>query len=115
MMSVQVENILAGLPQEKIQLAVALREIIFATDKNLCDTVKWSRVTFTHKGNDIAFICSCPGKSYIELGFFKAVYLHDPDHLFSGKGKEIRRIKIIEADKIPVKQIQLWTLEAMKL
>jgi hypothetical protein len=74
-----------------------------------------TRVTFVSRKTDIAFICSCPGKDYIELGFFKAVYLSDPQHLFEGKGKEIRRIKVYSLETIPAAQVEYWVNEAVNM
>ena len=115
-MNAQIENIILQMPHNKMQLATELREIILSASPEMEEMVKWTRVTFVAGKNDIAFICSCPGKEYIELGFFKAVYLTDPYNLFEekAKAKEIRRIKIHSSEAIPAKQIQNWVRETVE-
>lgn len=113
-MNAQIENIILQMPAHKMQLATELREIILAASPGVEEIIKWTRVTFVAGKNDIAFICSCSGKDYIELGFFKATYLTDLLNLFEvkGKAKEIRRIKIHSSETIPAKQIQNWVRQA---
>lgn len=114
-MNAQIANIILQMPAQKMQLATELREIILSASPEVDEIIKWTRITFVAGKIDIAFICSCPGRDYIELGFFKAIYLADPQKLFEGKpkAKEIRRIKINSSEKIPAKQIQSWVREAI--
>jgi hypothetical protein len=114
-MNPEIGNILLQLPENKMPLALELRDIVLAAHPQVREIIKWTRITFVAGKNDIAFICSCPGRHYIELGFFKAVYLTDPKNLLEGKGKEIRRIKIQTLKTIPVADIAGWVNEHLSL
>ena len=114
-MEIQVQNILLGLPDNKLKLVLGLREIVSSSVPDLKVILKWGRLTFVHEKDLIAFICSCPGKEYIELGFFKGNSLCDLQQLLEGKGNKIRRLKIKSLNKIPAKQLEKWLKEAIKL
>ena len=114
-MNTSIGNILLHLPAHKLQLVSALRDTIRFSNPHIEEIIKWGRITFVTRKTDIAFICSCPGAGYVELGFFKATSLTDPKGLFEGKGKEIRRIKIHSADTLPAAQIGRWINEAARL
>ncbi|OFY87559.1 MAG: hypothetical protein A3F72_21000 [Bacteroidetes bacterium RIFCSPLOWO2_12_FULL_35_15] len=114
-MEIQQQNILLGLPDDKLKLVLGLREIVISSAPELKVILKWGRLTFVNENNLIAFICSCPGHEYIELGFFKGDSLCDTKQLLEGNGNKIRRLKIKSLNKIPSKQIEKWLKEAIKL
>ena len=114
-MNPEIDNIILQLPHHKMQLATQLREIILSVNPEIKEIIKWTRVTYIYKNTDLAFICSCPGHQYIELGFFKGIYLKDEINLLENKtkAKEIRRIKIFSSETIPAAQIQQWIEESI--
>jgi hypothetical protein len=114
-MQAGIQSILLKLPDHKLQMADALRGIIRSAAPSIEENLKFGRINFFSGKNDIAFLCCKAGNNYIELGFFKATSLPDPAHLFEGKGKGIRRIKIHSLDKIPAAQIRRWVIEAARL
>ena len=111
-MKTEINKNLFFLPHNKQQLIEELSGIILSSSVDISETVKYGRLTFVAGKKLIAFICSKNDADYIELGFFKAVFLNDPKELFKGKGKEIRRIKIKSTDEIPVSQIKKWVRDA---
>lgn len=114
-MNASVQNILLKLPDHRLRIADALRGIICSANDSIEENIKFGRINFSSGKTDIAFLCCKSGHDHIELGFFKATSLNDPHHLFEGKGKEIRRIKINSLDKIPAEQITAWAKEAISL
>ena len=111
----KVRNILEFLPHDKLQTLLEIRRIILSSSLQITETVKWGRITFTAGKEPVAFICSKRDTDYVELGFFKAVFLPDPGKLFKGKGNEIRRIRIKSSDEIPAAQIRKWINESIKV
>jgi hypothetical protein len=111
-MNPKVEQFFLGLPDLKRQLAMELREIIRGKQSDFEENIKWGQLTFSKDNKNIAFIYTYPGTNYINLGFFKAVHLSDPDKLFEGTGKEMRHIKIYTEKDIPAIQIQRWLKQA---
>jgi len=114
-MNTSVQGILLKLPDHKLQLADAVRGIIRAADGSIEENIKFGRINFSSGKNDIAFLCCKSGHDHIELGFFRAAFLHDSQHLFEGKSKDIRRIKIHSLEKIPAEQIAQWVKETIRL
>ena len=103
------------MPYDKQQLILRISNIILSSSVNISETIKFGRLTYIHENEPVAFICSKQEKSYVELGFFKAVYLDDPKRLFKGKAKEIRRIRIHSIKEIPVMQIKRWIAGSLKI
>jgi hypothetical protein len=111
-MKTNVEQFLLGMPDLKRQLAMELREIILDKQNDIEENIKWRQLTFSKGNKNIAFIYTFPGTNYINLGFFKAVHLSDPDRLFEGTGKEMRHIKIYTEKDIPAAQVKKWLKQA---
>ncbi|MBK8552776.1 MAG: DUF1801 domain-containing protein [Ignavibacteria bacterium] len=102
------------LPPDKQGLVIKLRGIIISSSIELRETLKNGRITFVTDKSPVAFLCVKKDTDYVEVGFFKGVFLNDPDELLKGKSKEIRRIKILSENKIPVLQIKRWVREAVR-
>lgn len=114
-MSSDIQTGLFFLPHIKQQLISKICGIILSSTAGITETIKFGRLTFIDENEPVAFICSKHDKDYLEIGFFKAVYLKDPSGLFNGKGKEIRRIRISSLNDIPVLQIKRWVRESVQL
>jgi len=111
-MKPNVERFFLGLPDLKRQLAMELREIILNKQNDIEEDIKWGQLTFSKDNKNIAFIYTYQGTNYINLGFFKAVRLPDPDRLFEGTGKLMRHIKIYTEKDIPAIQVKKWLQQA---
>jgi len=111
-MKTNVERFFLGLPDVKRQLAMELREIMLDKQNDIEEDIKWGQLTFSKNNKNIAFIYTYPDANYINLGFFKAVHLADPDQLFEGTGKQMRHIKIYIDKGIPAIQVKEWVQQA---
>lgn len=98
-----------------------LREIILSAHKEVKETIRWTTrrsgecLTFTFGKDNVAFIYTYARADYINLGFFFATSLQDPDNLFEGTGKGMRHIKVRSEKDIPATQVKKWAKEAVKL
>ena len=110
-----IEQFFLRLSDAKRPLAMEVREIILHNQGGLEEHIKWGQLTFSIGNKNIAFIYSNPGSVYINLGFFKATLLDDPERMFEGTGKLMRHIKLYPAKPIPAEQIQDWIVQATAL
>jgi hypothetical protein len=110
-----IERFFLQLPDAIRPLAMELREVILQGDKGLQEDIKWGQLTFSKAKKNLAFIYSSAKSGYINLGFFKATLLDDPQKMFEGTGKLMRHIKLYPHSIIPSEQIQDWIRQAAAL
>lgn len=110
-----IQNSFSLLPLNKQNFVIKLRGIILSSSIKIFETQKCGRITFATETEPVAFLCVKENTDYVEVGFFKGVFLNDPNELLKGKSKEIRRIKIKAENEIPVIQIKRWVREAVSL
>ena len=110
-----IQQHLLKLPEEKRQLAMELRDIIFSANPTLTESIKWNNLTYSIGKVNLVFIYSYKQTDYINLGFLHAVELNDPKNLFEGTGKGMRHIKIRTSKDIPATQVKKWIKEAVLL
>jgi hypothetical protein len=113
-MKAEIAESLEEFPPHTKRIALKLREIILEADPSVEETVKWNKPTFVSSGN-IAFVYSYPGKDYVNLGFFRATELSDPNGFLEGSGKSMRHMKIGSEEDIDREQITAWVREAVEL
>jgi hypothetical protein len=82
-----------------------LRQLIHATVPGIQEEFKWGRPVFRAK-KDLAYFKTT--RAYLTLGFFHTQQLDDPDGLLEGTGKDMRHIKIRNADAINEELIKSW-------
>jgi hypothetical protein len=117
----RVEQFFSKLPESKRRPARLLREIVLSASKEVKETVRWTTkrsgecLAFTYEKDNIAFIYTFPKADYINLGFFFATHLDDPEQLFQGTGKGMRHVKVHSEKDIPVAQMKKWVRQAVKL
>lgn len=97
------------------KLVIKLCGIILSSSLNISETKKYGRITFVTDTKPVAYLCVKQNTDYVEVGFFKGIFLKDPGELLKGKSKEIRRIKIKTDIDIPVLQIKRWIRESVSL
>lgn len=104
-----------NLPLNKQKFVIRLRGIILSASREITETQKYGRITYVVYNKPVAFLCIKKDSDFVEVGFFKGVFLNDPKKLLKGKSKEIRRIKIKSENEIPVLQIKRWVRETEAL
>ena len=89
-----------------------LRRVILEIDPNACEVVRLGDRAATYgigpKKMSEGYCYILPYKSWVNLGFYKGVKLHDPEGLLEGTGKNMRHIKIRtieEVDRPAVKKL----------
>lgn len=110
-----IERYLMQMPEEKMGLACMVRDIFMDSNTEITESIKWNNWTFSIGKMDIAFIYYYKQLPYINLGFFNAVNLSDPNKLFEGTGAKMRHIKIYSESNIPADQIRNWIEESIKI
>jgi hypothetical protein len=110
-----IERFFMQLPDGLRPLGMELREVILQSEQGLQEDIKWGQLTFSKSKKNIAFIFTSARSGYINLGFFKATLLQDPQKMFEGTGKLMRHIKLYPDSVIPTAQIEDWIREAVAL
>lgn len=100
-----VSDYFNALPEGQRPLAQSLRQLILEAAPALTESLKWGYPSYGQQKN----ICYLAAKAkHINLGFYDASNLSDPDGLLEGTGAKMRHIKIRkEADlkAEPIKQL----------
>jgi len=102
------------LPIEQKPTAMLVRDCIMTAFPQVAESIKWNQLTFHYRNTNLAFIYS-QSEKHLNLGFFNATSLHDPQALFEGMGKRMRHIKLFAGFPIPEAQIRSWFGEAVML
>ena len=102
------------LPVEQKPTAIRIRDIIMTAFPQVAESIKWDQLTFHYRNTNLAFMYS-PSADHLNLGFFNATSLHDPQTLFEGTGKRMRHIKLFAGSPIPEAQIISWFAGAVTL
>lgn len=90
-MKADLENWYADLGQDQRDMAMELREIVFAQGEELREELKWNQPCFF--GNSM--VCYIQkAKGHITLGFGKGTELADPEGLLQGSGNQMRHVKL---------------------
>jgi len=114
-MDSKIERFIVGLPPDKREIVLLVREAMLSASSKLTEAIKWKQLTFVYGKTNIAFIYTYGKADYMNLGFMQATSLSDPKKLFEGTGKGMRHIKIYSKKDIPVTQIKKWVKEAIAL
>lgn len=114
-MDPKISAFLKKLPDEKLQVAAALRDLFLEYCPPLSESIKWNNLTFSLGKDHLVFIYAYKTTPYINLGFLKATSLKDPDKLFEGTGTGMRHVKVHNINTIPEKQIRKWIKESIAL
>jgi len=96
------DDLLSELPLETAStvktIARTLRKIVFSDFPEAIETVRLGDGAATYgpgpkKGSE-SHVYIMPKETYINLGFFHATNLSDPEKLLEGTGKKMRHVKI---------------------
>lgn len=68
-----------------------LRDLIFATEPDLRESIKWSNPVYEKRGR-VAYLSATD--NYVTLGFFNGATLSDPEGKIEGMGKIMRHVKV---------------------
>jgi hypothetical protein len=86
-----LDQYLEKVASDKKDLVYSLDSLIIQAAPELQTSLKWGNLTYHHAQN----ICSLvTHKNHINLQFWNAIGLDDPEHLLQGTGRTMRHIKI---------------------
>jgi len=110
-----IQNSFSLLPLNKQNFVIKLRGIILSSSIKIFETQKYGQITFATETEPVAFLCVKQNTEYVEVGFYKGIFLRDLNKLLKEKSNEIRKIKFKAENEIPAIQIKRWVREAVSL
>lgn len=110
-----IQNSFSLLPLNKQNFVIKLRGIILSSSIKIFETQKYGQITFATETEPVAFLCVKQNTEYVEVGFYKGIFLRDLNELLKEKSNEIRKIKFKAENEIPAIQIKRWVREAVSL
>ena len=106
------EKFFQGLDPRLRPAAVALRDLVRDAAPDAQETVKWGFPTWVARGN----VCSInPGTGYLRLQLFRGTELSDAARILEGTGKNMRLVKVRDAQTMPSEAIAALVREAVSL
>ena len=98
--SVQIDKLIAGIPDWRGKTLASVRKAILAADKEIIEEWKWMGSPVWSRDGIIAV--GNPHKGKVKLTFMYGAKLADPDKLFNAglEGNERRAIDFFEGDKV---------------
>ncbi|GAB3063031.1 DUF1801 domain-containing protein [Virgibacillus ainsalahensis] len=110
--SKKVDEFIEALSEENIKdITNNLRTLIFETDEQFAEEMKWGMPSYSRSGN----ICYLqPSKKHVNLGFYSGAMLKDKDNLLEGTGKQMRHIRIKKLEDIQPEKIKSLIQEAIE-
>lgn len=103
MSTAKVEEWIAKTPEGTRGLVDSCRDLILGIDPAITEDIKWRNLFFQWSGENLGAVV--PYKNHVNLQFWKAVYLDDPEGRLEGTGKEARHLKIRDESDIDVEFI----------
>lgn len=114
-MDPKIASFFKKLSGNKLEVALALRDIFKTYCPPLSESIKWNNLTFSLDKDHLVFVYAYKTTAYVNLGFLKATELKDKENLFEGTGVAMRHIKIQKVTDIPEKQIRKWIQESISI
>ena len=74
--NVTVDTWLTDQEPELRKIAEALRLMIFQSERDLTEVIKWGNPVYERNG-PVCYLAA--GRGYVSLGFFQGAYLTDPE------------------------------------
>lgn len=109
-----VEDILKVHSPEVQQTVAALREFIKNAFPTLEEEAKRGWGSLVYKEGEVVCAIS-PHKDHVNVGFYKGISLSDPENLLEGTGKNLRHLKVRNAESIPTESLTRFIQEAYQL
>ncbi len=105
------EYIVAAEDSQKAILST-LRSLIFETFEQIKESYKWKRPVYG-LSKDFCYLVTT--KSGVNLGFYDATNINDPNQILEGTGKKMRHVKVKHVDALPKEVLKQMLLEAAKI
>jgi hypothetical protein len=104
-MNTQVTAYINQASIEQKEIMEIIRQIIHESVPGVNEEFKWSRPVF-RSTKDFAYLKTA--KNYITLGFFNFEKLDDNQNMLEGTGKDMRHIKLKNAENIDRILLKKW-------
>lgn len=107
------EKFFLKLNSNQLKIVQKLHELVIKESENISDSIKWGNLVYAVNDKNFAYIAVA--KSHVNLGFFDATSLADPDKILEGAGKDLRHIKFKSANDIKSGQIRFLIRQSYDL
>lgn len=111
-MNEKVSQYIQQAPPGQQRIMETIRNLLHAHVPGLVEDFKWNRPVYA-AGKEFAYLKTA--KSYVTLGFDNGASLDDPERMLEGEGKNMRHIKIRNAEEINEQQLLAWFHQASQL
>jgi hypothetical protein len=116
--SIELEDFLTNFPPEVRNLALGLRDLVFAVEQEAIEQIDVPAhlLAYGYAKTYKHLICVIIlYKNYVNFGFPRGVDLPDPEGLLEGTGKRARHIKIYELEQIEQPEVAAMLQAAVEL
>jgi hypothetical protein len=100
-------------PEGQRPILVGLRKLILSAAPGIVEEIKWGRPCYSTTNGMFCYLHYT--KNYATLGFHKGTSLKDPKNLLEGTGKDMRHIKVADADAVKQPALLPLIKQAVKL
>ncbi len=97
MVSMSVDEYIAGLDSWKGEVVASVRRIILAAVPEAEESIKWAQPVYELNG---PFSYMKAFKNSVNFGFWRGVDINDPTGLLQGSGEKMRHIKLTGMEDI---------------
>lgn len=108
----KVEQWIDGLSPAFIEIALAIQELLHTEFPDMTESYKWNMPVYESNGI-VGYIAAF--KDHLNLGFYKGIYLNDPNNRLEGSGEELRHCKIRSMEEVDLPQFKAWFQQAISL
>lgn len=119
--NVRPEELLAGYPDEIVDLAERLRQVVHEAVPDAIERVRpgWRLIGYDApmpgKGRSRYFAYVAPELEHVHLGFEYGIWMSDPDRILHGAQLALRQVRYLTyrpGDAIPVERLLPYVREA---
>ena len=107
-----VEEYVESLEDWRGEVVTGLRDLILEVDPEVEESIKWSRPVYEDNGS-LAYIMA--HENHVNLGFTRGVELTDETGVLEGTGKQMRHVKLRDADDVRPDVLRELICEAVAL
>lgn len=107
-----VEEYVESLEDWRGEVVTGLRDLILEVEPEVEESIKWSRPVYEDNGS-LAYIMA--HESHVNLGFTRGVELTDEAGVLEGTGKQMRHVKLRDADDVRPDVLRELIREAVAL
>jgi hypothetical protein len=115
MRSAAVDNFLFNVPAHHKLVMEALRDIIFATVKDVVEAVKWNVPMYSSDNGFLCYINYDRKSKCVVLAMVEGFMMDDKYRLFLPGTSNIKKIPLAFDEDLPIRKLQYYLREGMRI